>query len=775
MSKFGIGQPVTRTEDPRFLTGRGTYIDDIPAAGAAAAVVVRSPHAHATIDGIRREVALAMPGVLAVLTGADYHADGLGTVPILFMPEDDGAPKGYRAPRLPIALDRVRHVGDIVAYVVAETLAQAKDAAECLEIDYTPLHAVVRIEDALAPGAPLVWAAAPGNIGFTAFSGDKAATDAALIGARHVSRLSLYNNRIMANPMETRGTIGSYEPFDRRFTLISSSQGPHRLRAQLAKAIFGLPETQFRCINRDVGGGFGTKSGLYPEDALALWAARRVGRSVKWIAERGESLVSDAPGRDMLTIGEMGFDAAGRIIGFRVSFLANLGAYIANVGAVPAIFGATMLSNVYAIPALDVTIKGVFSHTTPTAPYRGAGRPEAAYLVERLIDQAADEMAIERVDLRRRNFIPATSMPYKTPLTYTYDSGEFEALMDKTLALADWDGFAARKAESARRGRMRGRGVAPYIEVCSVFNERMDVRFDPSGTVTIVAGTFSHGQGHETVFPQLVTEWLGVPFETIRLVQGDTDLVSFGRGTMGSRSSMLGGTAIRFACDAIIAKGKRLAAHMLEAAESDIEFADGAFRVAGTDKALGIVDVAKHAYIPAGLPRDLGIGLEGSGACDSDPPNFPNGCHVAEIEIDPETGRVEIARFAAVDDVGRVLNPLLVAGQVHGGLAQGIGQALLEEVVIDRESGQVLSGSFMDYCMPRADDLPRFDLGHHDVPSTSNPLGVKGVGEAGCVAAPPAVINAILDALRPLGVRDIDLPATPERVWRAISEAGGAR
>jgi len=772
MTKFGIGQPVRRSEDPRFLTGNGRYTDDITVPGQAYGFVLRSPHAHADITRLNVQAAAAAPGVVAVLTGADYAADRLGAIPPTYIPQALGADLGAPPPRVgmpAMAHGRVRHVGAPVALVVAETSAQAKDAAELVEIDYAPLPMVASVADALAPGAPLVWDEAPGNLCFVTAMGNKAAADAALARAHHVARRTIANNRISANPIEPRSAIGAYDA-DGRYTLITATQGPHRIRGQLTAA-FGLPENRFRVIARDVGGGFGMKGSLYPEEVLVLWAGRRTGRAVKWIAERGESLLADSHARDVVMTGEMGFDADGRILGLRVRVQTNLGAYLTSAGAVPALISAAITSNAYAIPAIHAAIEGVFTHTGFTCPYRGAGMPEGVYLVEALIEQAAAETGRDRLELRRRNLIASDAMPYKTPLIHTYDSGEFAQAMAKALALADWDGFDRRKAESARRGLLRGRAANPYVEIAAVANERMDVRFDPSGTVTIVAGTFSHGQGHETVFAQLVSEWLGVPFEHIRLLQGDTDTVAFGRGTFASRSAMLGGNALRFACDAVIEKGKKFAAHFLEAAEPDIEFADGTFRIAGTDKTIGIVDVARRAYAPVGLPGELGIGLEASGAFGAEPPNFPNGCHVAEVEVDPDTGQVALARYAVVDDVGRALNPLLVEGQIHGAIAQGAGQALMEHVIYDRETGQHLTASFQDYAMPRADDLPPLLVEHHDVPCKTNPLGVKGVGEGGSVGAPPAIIHAILDALAPLGVKRIEMPASPQTVWRAIQEA----
>jgi carbon-monoxide dehydrogenase large subunit len=613
---FGIGQPVRRSEDRRFLTGRGRYADDINLPGQAYGFVVRSPHAHARIARVDVGAAAAAPGVVAVLTGADFAADGIGSIPPTYLPQDRGASSaapsrisGQHA----IAAERVRHVGEPVAYVVAENLAQARDAAELVAVDYAPLPAVTRIGAARAPAAPLVWDHASSNLAFVAELGDRAAVAAGLAKAQHVTRLSVVNNRLSPNPIEPRAAIASIDSNDERLTLITATQAPHRLRSQLATA-FGLPENRLRVIARDVGGGFGMKGSLFPEEVLVLWAAQRTGRAVKWTAERSESLIVDAHGRDMITTGEIGFDSEGRIMALRATVQSNLGAFLTNAGAVPSLLAASFMSNVYAIPAVHVTIEGVYTNTAFTCPYRGAGVPEAAHLVESLIEQAARELAADPLDLRRRNFIGPQAMPYRTPLLHTYDSGEFDTVLEKTLRLADWDGFAARKAESEHNGRLRGRAVAAFI------NERMEIRFDPSGTVTIIAGTFSHGQGHETVFAQLVSEWLGVPFGSIRLIQGDTDAVSFGRGTFASRSAMLGSACLRLACDDIIARGKKLAGHLLEAAEIDIEFSEGTYRVVGTDRAVGIVEVARRAYAMVGVPREFGIGLEAVGAYDSDPP-----------------------------------------------------------------------------------------------------------------------------------------------------------
>jgi carbon-monoxide dehydrogenase large subunit len=770
-NKFGIGQPVRRIEDPRFLTGRGCYVDDITLPHQTYAAILRSPHAHARIKSIDTAKAKAAPGVLLVLTGEDAAREQLGGLSTMAMPEDMGGPKGHRTVQPILCKDMVRHVGDRVALVVAETLEQAKDAAELIEVDYEPLPSVTSLAQARAPGAPLVYQESPGNVCYTLMMGNKDAAEAAFAKAHHVERITLVNNRISANAMEPRAALGNFDPATGRYTIYTSSQGPHRQKQSIA-AILRVPETKMHAISRDVGGGFGMKGQGYPEDPLVVWAAGKLERPVKWTADRSESLLSDTHGRDQIDDVEMAFDKDGKILGLRVRIDHNLGAYISGAGNVPPLQTLWMLSGVYAIPAIHGISRSLFTHTNPVGTYRGAGRPEASYLLERVIDNAARALKLDPAELRRKNLIAAKAMPYKTvhgPLSY--DSGEFETVMDMALAKADRKGFAARRADSERRGKKRGLGIAYYIEISNVFNERMGLRLESDGSAVIYAGTFSHGQGHETAFAQLLTDWLGVPFDRVRLVQGDTDAVAIGRGTFGARSASVGGSALKKAANEVIEKGKKFAAHMLEAAESDIEFADGMFKVAGTDRKLPLGAVARAAYAPAGPLAMIGpIGLEAVGT-DNAVSNFPNGCHVAEVEVDPATGGVEIVRYLAVDDVGTVINPLLVDGQVHGGVAQGIGQVLLENIEYDPESGQLLSGSFMDYGMPRADDMPSIEVDLHVVPTKTNPLGVKGAGEAGSVAAPPAVMNAILDALAPMGVKHIEMPATPERIWRAIAGA----
>jgi len=777
MNRYGIGQPVRRVEDQRFLTGRSRYVDDIQLPRMLHGAVVMSPHAHALIKEIDISKAIETPGVHLVLTGADARSEGLGGIPPLFMPEDMGGPKGYRTLRPVLEAAKARYVGDRIAFVVADTPDLARIAAERVEVEYEPLPAVVNVEDAAKDGAPKVWDEWTSNVAFPLMMGNKEATDAAFARAKHVVSVRLYNNRITANAMEPRAALGDFS--NDSYTLYTSTQNPHGVRSILAGAVFKIPETQIRVISPDVGGGFGMKGDTYPEDAMVLWASRRLGRPVKWVATRTESLLGDNHGRDQLVNAEMALDENGRILGIRMQALHAVGAYVTNAGVVPVLCALRNIPNVYVVPAMLVASRAIFTHTTPLGPYRGAGRPEAAYVTERLMDEAARQLSMDPVEIRRRNYIPPSAMPHDTTAGWTvgaaagwtYDSGDFARLTDRCLEISDWDGFASRKKASEAKGKLRGRALIYYLEDSGVFNERMELRFDPSGTVTIVAGTHSHGQGHATTYAQLVSEWLGVPFENIRLVQGDTDAVSFGRGTYASRSAMLGGSALRAAADGIIEKAKALAAHLLEVSPKDLGFAEGKFTVSGTDRSIPLVDVAKAFHRPVGPTTRFGTGLDASGSSNA-PPTFPNGCHACELEIDPETGEVFIDRYAVVDDVGRVINPMICHGQIEGALAQGIGQALMENVAFDRESGQMLSASFMDYAMPRAADLPlHYELDFIDVPAKTNPLGIKGVGEAGCVGAPPAVMNAILDALRPRGVTHLDMPATPRRVWEALQNA----
>jgi carbon-monoxide dehydrogenase large subunit len=768
VQKFGIGQPVPRVEDPRFITGRGRYVDDIDLPHQCYGVVVMSPHAHALIKSVDTAKAKAADGVLGVLTGADAVADGLGELAPP-MPQDMGGPKGFRTLRAILEGKKVRAVGERVAFVVAETLNQARSAAELVEIEYQPLPAVIGVEDAVKPGAPVLWDDAPNNISFTLMMGNKELTDAAFANAKHIVKLKLNNSRISANSIEPRAAIGQYHPDSDSYTLYSTTQNPHGTRSSVAGQVLKIAETKLRVISPDVGGGFGMKHGGYPEDALVVWASRRVGgRPVKWASTRSEALLGDSHGRDQVVTGELALDDKGKILGLRVNALHALGSHVFGAAMVVPLFAIRLAPGVYQIPAVHAVAHGVLTNTIPISPYRGAGRPEAAFLIEQLLDRAGRVLGVDPIEIRRRNFIPPSAMPHKIQTGITYDSGDFAHVMDECLKLADWDGFAKRAAESKKNGKLRGRGIGYFLEEAAVFNDRMVLRFDPSGMLTILAGTHSHGQGHETVYAQMLSEWLGVPFESIRFVQGDTDAVPFGRGTYGSRSMQVGGNALKRAADSIIEKAKPMAALMLEAASGDIEFKDGSFRIVGTDRALPLTAVAKGFYRPAMLPPQFDVGLEASGTFAAEPPNYPNGCHLCEVEIDPETGAVTLVRYAAVDDVGRVMNRLLCEGQVHGGVAQGVGQALMEAIVFDAE-GQLVTGSFQDYAMPRAEDFPDLASEIAEVPSTTNPLGVKGAGEAGATGAPPAVISAILDALKPYGIEQIDMPATASKVWAAIN------
>jgi carbon-monoxide dehydrogenase large subunit len=770
--KFGVGQPVRRVEDQRFITGRGRYVDDIELPRMTYGVLVMSPHGHARIKSIDTSKASKSDGVLCILTAKDLAADKLGML-IPAMPEDFGAPKGYRASRPLLAADKARCVGDRIAFVVAETEAQARSAAELVEVDYEPLPAVTTIEEAVAPNASKVWDDNPGNIAFIMAMGNKEATDAAFANAKHVVSLKVTNNRLSANSIEPRAAIGDYAPDSDSFTLYTTSQNPHGFRSQLAGQVFHIPETHLRVISPDVGGGFGMKGSAYPEDALVLWASRRISRPVKWTSTRAEALAGDAHGRDQVVTGELALDDKGKILAIRAQSMHAVGSHVTAAAFATSMFSVKLLSGVYDIPAGFIFAKAVLTNTSPLAPYRGAGRPEATYLVERLIERAATVLKIDPLVLRRRNFIPKSKMPYTNTSGVVYDSGDFAQVTDECLKLADYDGFNKRRAESKKNGKLRGWGMAYFLEEAAIFNERMDLRFDPSGTVTIVAGTHSHGQGHATAYSQMVSDWLGVPFENIKFIQGDTNEVPIGRGTYGSRSMMVGGNALRRAADQIIDKAKPMAAKMLEASAGDLEFKDGNFRVVGTDKSIALTNVAKAFYAPMFLPNDVGVGLEAAGTFAAEPPCYPNGCHTCEVEIDPQTGVVEVVRYTAVDDVGKAMNPLLVEGQVHGGVAQGLGQALMEHVVYD-QSGQLLSGTFMDYAMPRADDLPNLESEVAEIPSATNPLGIKGAGEAGATGAPPAIMAAVLDALKPYGIEEFDMPATPQRVWQALHKAGVA-
>ncbi len=789
MSSHGIGASVPRREDRRFLLGKGRYTDDIELPDQSWAVFVRSPHAHAAIRGIDAREALASPGVLAVLTGDDVAQDGLGGIPCGWLIKNKDGSSMVEPPHPALAQGKVRHAGDPVAMVVAETKAQAEDAAQKVVVDYEPLPAVAHLSDAVAAGAPRVWDEAAGNVCFDWHLGDRDAVDAAFEKAARVVAIDLVNNRIVPNAIEPRAANGSYDAAEDRYTLYTTSQNPHLTRLLLGAFSFKVPEHRLRVVAPDVGGGFGSKIFHYAEELLVLWASRRIGRPVKWTAARSESFLSDAHGRDHVSHAELALDGEGKFLGLKVSTLANLGAYLSTFApAIPTYLYATLLSGPYAIPAIYAEVKAIFTNTVPVDAVRGAGRPEAAYLLERLVDKAARETGDDRVEIRRRNFIRPDQFPYQTPVALEYDTGDYGATLDLALSQIDYAGFAARKAEARERGKLRGFGLSTYIEACGIapsavvgslgaragLYEAATVRVHPTGSVTVFTGSHSHGQGHETTFAQLVSDRLGIPFENVEIVHGDTDRIPFGMGTYGSRSAAVGGSAIAKAMDKIVDKGKKVAAHLLEASAADVELVDGKFRVAGTDREKSFGEVALAAYVPHDYPIDeLEPGLEDAAFYDPKNFTFPAGCHAVEVEVDPETGVVEVVLVVAADDVGVVINPMIVDGQAHGGLAQGIGQALWEECVYD-SSGQLLSGSFMSYTMPRAADLPMFKVGNHVTACTHNPLGVKGVGEVGAIGVPPAVINAVLDALAPVGVLHIDMPATPEKVWRAIRAAGGA-
>ena len=773
MTKFGIGQGVPRWEDPRLLRGGGRYSDDINRPGQAYGFVVRSPHAHARIAAIDTAAAKAAPGVLAVYTGADIAAAGLGNIPCA-VPRNkpDGSPM-FTPPNAALRQDRVRLVGDYAAFVVAETHAQARDAAELVEVDYAPLPSVTHTADALKDGAAAVWDECPDNVCFVFEQGDKAATDAAFEKADHVTTLDFTVSRVAVAPMEPRACVGEYDKFEERYTLYTGTQGPHGVRQAMAEPILHVPQNKLRVVSYDMGGAFGMRSGPYCENILCLHAAKELGRPVKWTGDRSEGFMTDDQARDNISTAELALDKNGTFLGLRVTTVANLGAYLTLLGPHSSTNNLGTLAGPYKTPAIYTHITGVFTNTASTGPYRGAGRPEAAYAIERVVDTAAAEMGIDPAEIRRRNYIPEDALPFQTGLVFNYDSGQFEKNMDMALDMIDYAGFDGRRAEAGARGKLRGIGISNVIEQSAGGPpEWAQIRFDPSGTVSLTMGTHNHGQGHETIFRQMLSDKLGLEFEQVHYQQGDSDHVMAGTGTFGSRSSGVGGASLMLAADKIIEKSRKIAAHKLEAAEEDIEFDDGTFTVAGTDRAISLMDTAKISHNFMMMPPGVEMGLNEWAAWRPPAPTFPNGCHVCEVEIDPDTGVMEVIRYGAVDDVGTVINPLLMEGQLHGGIVQGVGQILMENVAWDRESGQLVSGSFMDYTMPRADNLPSFEMEiNEDAPTPTNPMGVKGAGEAGCVGAMPALMNAIVDALRPVGVHTLDMPATPERIWQAIQDA----
>jgi carbon-monoxide dehydrogenase large subunit len=767
--RFGSDREARRSEDGPLLTGRGRFTDDVNVAGQAHAAFVRAQVSHGDLRAIDAARALAMPGVLGVFTGRDLAADGLGALPPAVALSGRGGRPMFAAAMPPLAVGRVRYVGEPVAIVVAETAAQARDSADAVAVELRELPAVSDVERALAPGAPLIWSEAPGNVALDWTDGDAAAVDAAFARAAHVERVRLLDTRLAPAALEPRGAIGRWDAASERYTLIAGTQGVAVVRRLIAEFVFKVPPAQLRVLTYDVGGGFGMKTQPYAEYAALLYAARRVGRPVKWCASRLESFLADTAGRDGVLEGELALDAAGKILALRVRTCVGIGAYASTFSAIFATNNTkNCLSSVYAIPAIQIDVKMVLTNAAPLGPYRGAGRPEALYLIERLLDGAARATGTDRVALRRRNFIPPDAMPYRAANGQVYDSGEFEAVMDEALALADWKGFPARRAAAERAGRLRGIGLCCFLEVAGgILDETVDLRFEADGTVALRTGVQAMGQGHLSTYPRLIAGRLGIDPGKVRLIEGDSDEVPVGTPSVASRSLMMAGSAAALACDAAIDKGRRLTAHLLEAAPFDVEFSDGRFTVKGTDRAIGIFDLVRRARSLPNLPDDLAGGLDNTAKFVSPQMTFPNGCHVVEVEIEPDTGAVRVVGYAAVDDVGRVAHPVIVEGQIHGGVAQGLGQVLGERMVYN-EAGQLLTASFMDYMLPRADELPALRVAHHVVPCTTNPLGVKGAGESGVAGSLPAGVNAVLDALASRGVGHLDLPMTPARVWAAL-------
>ncbi len=778
MGAEGIGARVARKEDKRFITGKGRYTDDMVVPGMKYAAFVRSPHAHAKIAGIDVSAAKAMDGVIDVLTGKQLKADGIGNLICGWMVHSkDGTPMNMGAWE-PMATATVRYVGDAVAIVVAETRAQARDAAEAVEVSYEELPAVIHAVDALKPGAPQIHPEAKGNLIYDWEIGDGAAADAAIASAAHVTEVDIVNNRLSPNPMEPRATLGVYDAAEDHYTCWTTSQNPHVARLVMSAFYNVAPENKLRVIAPDVGGGFGSKIYIYPEEIVCLWASKKTGVPVKWTADRTEAFMTDAHGRDHVTTVKMAFDADNRITGLKVDTIANLGAYMSLFSSsVPTYLYATLLSGQYAIPAIHANVRTVYTNTVPVDAYRGAGRPEATYLLERTMEIAARELGVDPAELRRTNFI--REFPYQTPVIMAYDAGDYEASLNAAMEAADWAGFPARKAEAESRGMKRGIGMSCYIEACGIAPsaavgslgagvglwESAEVRVNAVGTIEVLTGSHSHGQGHETTFAQLVCDRLGVPLDSVSIVHGDTDKVQMGMGTYGSRSGAVGMSAIVKALDKVEAKAKKIAAHLLEADEGDITIENGELKVAGTDKSVPWFQMALGAYTAHNLPEGMEPGLKETAFYDPTNFTFPAGCYICEVEIDPETGKTRVVQFVAADDFGNIINPMIVEGQVHGGIAQGIGQALLEGVHYD-EAGQLLTASYMDYTMPRADDLPSFDLSHQVTACPGNPLGIKGCGEAGAIGSPPALINAITNAI---GNETITMPATPQKVWAAIN------
>lgn len=772
---MAFGKSIKRIEDQRLLTGTGQFTDDLLLPGQAHAVVLRSPHAHARLMSVDTSTAMAMPGVLTVLTAKEVKVDGLGRLTCdIGIPNRDGSPN--RAPARPIlAEDKVRYVGEPVAFIVAETAAQARDALEAVMVEYDALPAVVETEAALAADAPPLFVDVPRNLCLDWEGGDAKAVEKAFASAAHIVKRRLINNRVVANSMEARAALASYDAGTGQLTLYAPSQGVHNMRRRLADDVLHLPHNQVRVVTGDVGGGFGMKARLDPEHALTAWAAKRLGRPVKWTSERTEAFISDTQGRDQVNDAELALDEDGRFLALRVSSQANIGAYASDFAPyIPTLGTSSMLSGVYRIPAIHARVACVLTNTVPVDAYRGAGRPEASYLVERMVDAAAAELGLSQVEIRERNFIKPADMPYATATGISYDSGDFPRMLSDALVRADWNGFAERRAASSRGNKLRGLGISCYIESCGgYFDEKADLRLEPDGSATLRIGSQNNGQGQETTFAQLIADGLGLPIDRIRIVQGDTDLVATGNGTAGSCMLSVAGNAVQMTIDRITEKGKQIASILLEAAEVDIEYRAGKYCIKGTDREVDLAEVAAAAHDPKMQQMGFGAGLADRSHYKPAANTYPNGCHIAEVEIDPDTGRVAVQRYTIVDDFGHILNPMMVLGQVHGGTVQGIGQALFEHCHYDGESGQLLSGSLTDYALPRADDLPNFDISFNEVPCKTNPLGVKGAGEAGAIAAPAAIVNAILDATRSRGIKTLDMPVTPLRLWQALQEAGG--
>jgi carbon-monoxide dehydrogenase large subunit len=775
LEQYGVGQPIRRKEDQRFLTGAGKYIDDVSMPGMTHLFILRSPYAHAHIDSVDTQAAAAAPGVLAVLTGADWVADGLGGIPTRTAAKNSDDSPVPTPERQGLVATHARFVGDAVAAVIAESAQAARDAAELIDVDYRPLAAVVSAEQALAPGAPLVWEDVPGNLCVRFEVGDAGAVDDAIASAAHVVSMFVDNQRVTAAPIETRGAIAHYDQARDRFVLAFASQNVHANRNQLAEQVLHIPTDRLRALAYDVGGGFGAKNPLYPEHALVLWAARRTERPVKWINDRSESFLSDAHGRDQQSHVTLALNAQGDFLALRVDSVGSVGPYLLSVGPFTCTAGsARTQGGPYRIPALHFHARAAFTNTAPTDPYRGAGRPEASYHIERIIDVAASELGMDRVALRRRNLLASDELPYTTGAGSRIDCGDFEAILDRTIALADWQGFEARASEARARGRRRGIGICTYLE-CSGGGpkEHAALRFSSDGRVTVAVGSHSTGMSHETVMAQVLAARLGLPLDAIDFLQGDTDATPIGGGHGGSRGLEMGGSAVVRVADRVLEKATSIAAHLLEAAAVDVEFDAGRFRVAGTDHAVGMQEVIRASFDGSRRPDDIdalddAVDYERSGI------TYPNGCHIAEVEVDPETGTVDLVNYSVVDDFGTIVNPLTCAGQVMGGTAQGVGQALMEKIVYEDDGGQLLSGTFMDYAVPRASDMPDMHIEFfQEAPSTENPLGAKGAGEAGCCGALPAVVGAVVHALEEYGVRHLDMPLTPEKLWRAVSAGDG--